>query len=322
MFLTDDSTAVSALPTPAAAGTPGYFSDGNPTTGTPATILRADFMNMLQGELNNVVVAGGLTPSKTTYNQVLTSINTLIANAKKSVVGSMRNGRCVISTASASAVFTADEIIVQTSLSGASYQLSSFNKTINLATTGAGGMDTGSAPASGFVSLYAIYNPTTGASSILAVSTTSTLSPEIYGGSSMPTGYTASALIGVRATNSSSQFSVSSQFDRIVTFAPIQAFTINNGVSASISGSISLVGILPVNAFTCFGNLRMTSLGSATNYGFGVSGVNNVGLSGLANYANASFADLFLATPQTLQYGVGTGSSSVNVSLDINGYRF
>ena len=322
MFLTDDSTAVSALPTPAAAGTPGYFSDGNPTTGTPATILRADFMNMLQGELNNVVVAGGLTPSKTTYNQVLTSINTLIANAKKSVVGSMRNGRCVISTASASAVFTADEIIVQTSLSGASYQLSSFNKTINLATTGAGGMDTGSAPASGFVSLYAIYNPTTGASSILAVSTTSTLSPEIYGGSSLPTDYTASALIGVRATNSSSQFSVSSQFDRTVAFAAKQAFSANNDVYVSVTGSISLVGTLPLNAYACFGNIRMASLGSSTNYGMSVGGVNSIGLSGLANYANTSFTDLYLATPQTLTYGIGTGSSGVNMSLDINGSRF
>ncbi len=79
MFKIDNSTAATALPTPAAAGTPGYFTGGNPGSGVAATILDADFMNMLQEELNNVVTGAGLTPSKTTYNQVATALNTLYA---------------------------------------------------------------------------------------------------------------------------------------------------------------------------------------------------------------------------------------------------
>ncbi|MFM0160682.1 gp53-like domain-containing protein [Paraburkholderia sediminicola] len=79
MFQTDQSTAASSLPTPAAAATPGFFTGGNPASGTPATILDADFMNMVMMELVNVVVAGGLTPSKTTYDQVLGALRALFA---------------------------------------------------------------------------------------------------------------------------------------------------------------------------------------------------------------------------------------------------
>jgi len=74
MFSIDEPTAASSLPAPAAAGTEGYFTNGNPASGVPATILDADWLNMVQQELLNIVEAGGLTPSKTTYNQVLEAI--------------------------------------------------------------------------------------------------------------------------------------------------------------------------------------------------------------------------------------------------------
>ncbi len=51
MFRTDQATAVTALPVPAAVGTPGYFTGGNPATGQAATILDADWLNMVQEEL-------------------------------------------------------------------------------------------------------------------------------------------------------------------------------------------------------------------------------------------------------------------------------
>lgn len=78
MFQTDQSTAAASLPTPAAAGTPGYFTNGNPGTGVAATILDADFMNMVMLELTNIVTAGGLTPSKTTYTQVRDAVKAMV----------------------------------------------------------------------------------------------------------------------------------------------------------------------------------------------------------------------------------------------------
>jgi hypothetical protein len=80
MFRIDDATASPTLPVPEAASTEGYWTEGNPATGTPATIERASWFNMIQEELRAIVVAGGLTPSKTIYNQVLSAIRRIGQN--------------------------------------------------------------------------------------------------------------------------------------------------------------------------------------------------------------------------------------------------
>lgn len=77
MFQIDQPSAAAALPKPASAGKPGFFTDGNPASGVEATIVDADFLNMIMLELLNVVTEGGLTPSKTQYNQVLIAIRRL-----------------------------------------------------------------------------------------------------------------------------------------------------------------------------------------------------------------------------------------------------
>lgn len=82
MWRIDVPSAVSVMPTPASAGATGFFFGGNPASSTPATIADPDWFNRVQEELMSVVVAGGVTPSKTAYNQMLTAIQALItANA-------------------------------------------------------------------------------------------------------------------------------------------------------------------------------------------------------------------------------------------------
>lgn len=81
MFRNDDATAAVAIPTPTTPGTPGYFTGGNPATATPATIVTEDWLNSVQEELMSILAAGGQTPSKTTYNQVLTAIQALITSS-------------------------------------------------------------------------------------------------------------------------------------------------------------------------------------------------------------------------------------------------
>lgn len=66
----DVPSAAAVAPTPPAAGTEGFFTNGNPATGTPATEVPDWFLNMVQEELRAVVVAGGLTPSKTVWTQL------------------------------------------------------------------------------------------------------------------------------------------------------------------------------------------------------------------------------------------------------------
>jgi len=78
MYQIDDSTAVATLPTPAAPGTSGYFTDGDVALQIPPTVLPADYMNSMMLEGLSVLAAAGIAPSKTQYNQLLLSIETLI----------------------------------------------------------------------------------------------------------------------------------------------------------------------------------------------------------------------------------------------------
>ncbi|EOU3128503.1 TPA: hypothetical protein ACLH5A_004271, partial [Yersinia enterocolitica] len=230
----------------------GEFTDGNVAGGVPPTILPAEWFNTIQRELINLLAAANIEPDSDDFNQVATAVSKLITDGGflktvnnlseiktagaaavtatlanlslgdvahlpqlTGVVGTSRNAKMSVTAASSTATFTADELIVQTALGGLQYKLSSFSKTINLATTGAGGMDTGTVPANGFVALYAIYNPTTQISALLAVNASSVVAPEVYGGSNIPAGYTASALVSVLPTSSSQLAPVIQQGRRV-----------------------------------------------------------------------------------------------------------
>ena len=78
MHRIDSSGALASLPAPASPGaTAGYFTGGNPGLGQAATIVSADWLNAVQEELLAVMTAAGVAPSKTTRNQLLTSLEGL-----------------------------------------------------------------------------------------------------------------------------------------------------------------------------------------------------------------------------------------------------
>jgi hypothetical protein len=81
MFRIDAPTAVASRPAPAAAGTPGWFTGGDPTIPQAATTVTADWANMIQAEAEAVVIDGGLTPSKTTFTQLRDAIRAMISAA-------------------------------------------------------------------------------------------------------------------------------------------------------------------------------------------------------------------------------------------------
>ncbi|EOU3147233.1 hypothetical protein AB8884_10515 [Yersinia enterocolitica] len=259
------------------------FTRGNPQTGVPATALDDDYFDAVQEELAGVVEAAGMTLKKTDRAQVLAAIKLLIGSETNTkylkvasnlaeikaagaaavsaaltnlglsdaahlsqltgVIGTSRNAKMSVTAASSTATFTADELIVQTALGGLQYKLSSFNKTINLATTGAGGMDTGTVPANGFVALYAIYNPGTQISALLAVNASSVVAPEVYGGSNMPAGYTASALVSVLPTSASQLAPIIQQGRRV----SIVGASILSGSGAPSSLATLTVSAVPLN---------------------------------------------------------------------------
>jgi hypothetical protein len=173
-------------------------------------------------------------------------------------VGLASNVSATIPSASVSVSFTATEIIAKTAIGGTSYALASLSGTLNISGTGVNGLDTGSAPANGYVAIYAIYNPTTGVSALLGRSVGSAVAADVYGGANMPAGYTASALLTVLATNGSGQFKVCAVRGRHVSIPQVQIFT-TQSIQAAPGTSISLAAYVPGNAKRIDGNLTISS---------------------------------------------------------------
>ncbi len=82
MHKIDGPTAAIVAPTPMPGNGPGgYFSDGNPETSTPATIVDADWANAVQGELTNVIETAGMPLDKARHTQLLEALNLLFVPA-------------------------------------------------------------------------------------------------------------------------------------------------------------------------------------------------------------------------------------------------
>jgi hypothetical protein len=321
MFRIDDPSAATSLPTPEAAGTEGYWTEGNPASGTPATLERASWFNMIQEELCSLLAAAGITRSKTTYNQVNAALQKMYAP----VIGTVRNLKGLVTAANSSQTFTAEEIVVGAALGGQKYVLASFSKVINLAAAvGAGGMDVGTAPASGFVAVYAIYNPTTGVANTLATNATSAVQPSVYGGINMPSGYTASALISVWPTNVSGQFAVGTQIDRSFGFGG--ANPLSTATPATLTNVSSTV--FPLNARSISGFLQIGSTAASavalTVYPMNIAAAGQTNTANLA--AGTSYAVPFnrlpVVTPQNFFYTATSSAGTPGFTVSVNSYEF
>ena len=334
----------------------GKFVDESPLIGTPGSLIPAQWGNAVSDEILNVITAAGIVPDELLNTQLATAISLIIGttrplatqaeaeagtdNAKTmtaqrtqqaiskraAIVGSIRNLRISVAAASAAATVTADEIFVKAALGGAAWLVTSFNKNINLTTPGAGGMDTGAAPVSGFVAVYAIYNPTTGASALLATNATGSVQPEIYGGANMPAGYLASALVTVWPTNASGQFVVAYQEDRQISFIFAVAATTVVGIGSPTA--INVATLIPRNAKSCSGWALVATNGSSyANVNISASS-NTIGLQQIAGPSNGgagtssgSFSRVPIITMQTIYWSTtATGGTFTSASVYISGY--
>jgi hypothetical protein len=223
-----------------------------------------------------------------------------------------------LTSAGTSVAFTADEIGVANGLGASGTTLASYSQTLNVSTTGAGGMDIGSAPASGFVSIYAIYNPTTQTQSILG---TTASSGTVYNGAHMPAGYTMSSLISVWKTNGSSQLVAAYQIDRQYFYAVnVQVLTTS---SATTPTSISMTAAIPLAARTftaLFSIIETGSVGASSDGFFGpIAGVLPlVCVAAVSGGQLNTFATLPVGPSQTSFYKVG--QASVEASVTVTGY--
>ncbi len=74
MLRIDHTTAVAALPPPEPAGTPGYFTKGNPAGGLLATRVKYDWLNGIQEEICGAIEGSGLVLDKEDNGQLLAAI--------------------------------------------------------------------------------------------------------------------------------------------------------------------------------------------------------------------------------------------------------
>jgi hypothetical protein len=238
-------------------------------------------------------------------------------------VGQTTNLKMSVTTASATASITAESVVVSTALGGVPYKLTNVSKPINLSTIGAGGMDVGTAPASGFVSIYLIYNPTTQASALLACNQT-TSSGTLYSGANMPSGYTASALVGAWPTNASSLFPVGFQVGRQINIALtlLNSSTANQtdtlvGISSIVpTAARSISGIMQVGS-SAQSNCRMSLSGAVGSIGMRSVG----GVVIAAGNHQASYSDLDLITATTIYYTASTDTGALSSSAWVTSYK-
>ncbi|EPS1221708.1 hypothetical protein ACVBR5_000939 [Burkholderia cenocepacia] len=315
----------------ATQGADFIWSNGNVQ---PVTLQVGDSLLLVARGSTEWDVAGGTAAIQFTQargvtaaqfdNSTRLATTAFVQRATGGVVGAVRNAFMSVGSASASATFTADEIAVETALGGAAFRIANFNATINLATTGAGGMDTGSAPASGFVALYAIYNPTTQTATLLARNATAGKVSEVYSGSYMPSGYTASALVSVWPTNASGQFIIGTQVDRAVAIGGSVALSTTTVVSTLTSLSIS--SIVPPNARRISGYAQPGNAGAAgvvISVAATSTGMKPLSVGGyVSNNQTQGYFDIPLLVQQTMYYSTSSTSGSPNFSIVVSEYIF
>lgn len=241
---------------------------------------------------------------------------------KYGVVGAVRTLRASLAAAGASITFTADEILVKAAFgSGAATTLlSGFNKVLNISTVGAGGMDVGAATASSFVAIYAIYNPTTGVSALLA-RTAAVLRSEIYDGANMPAGYTQSALLSVWQTSAGALLNPGYQTDRRLSFVGIN---VNSTSTAAASPTpFSVATAVPANAKRCRGYAGYQSTVTTSSVALALGGSNLMFdvISGQTFGSGSISYDIQMPTPQQLHYQASIGSGSFGANVFVGGYE-
>lgn len=299
----------------------GLFTEGSPAGGVPATVVTDDWMNDVQENLIALLTAAGITPTKGRAADVMDSIRTLTG----SIVGSVRKLSANCATASASLQFIADEVILESALGGQSYKIAAFNKILNLASVGLNGMDAGTAPASGWVAVYAIYNPTTKVYGLLASNATSAKQSEVYSGSNMPAGFTASCLLSVVPTNASSQFDLMTVRDREVHVLSTYIYT-----TQSIVTRLAITAMnVPLNAVMVSGTIE-ASCTAASRVGTLVSD-GDVGLAGLKSViadvtaggnAVAPYQDVAVGPSKTIALTTSiNGSGTATYRVAVSGYK-
>lgn len=298
------------------------FTDGDPVGGVQSTVVLAGWLNDVQETIISVLTAASITPIKGDYSQLLEAIRSVSGG----VVGTHRKLHMSITAASATATITADELVLKSALGGRARILNAFSQSINLATTGIGGMLTGSAPVSGYVAIYGAVKDD-GTRGAFAVNATSAAAPDVA--ASSPTGYTMTALLAVVATDGSGLMKPIEVSGRYHWISPVQIYT-----SATQQATLTLrdaSAALPFNAKIADVSTIVSSSASAVSLTSTIAGsgaaagglgqkINSVTSAAAGAGLQSQFPNIPIITPQNIYYSVSLGSGTLSFSISISGY--
>jgi len=153
-----------------------------------------------------------------------------------------------------------------------------------------------------------------------------TFQPNVYGSGSMPSGYTASALVGVWQTNASRQFAIGYQVDRTIYIA--NTTVLASSTVQSTPTSLSIASVIPANARSVSGSLQTVSTASANLALIIYGNAALVGQQGISSSEGATspmsigFRDLPITTSQTMYYTASCNAGTPTFSIAVSSYQF
>lgn len=210
------------------------------------------------------------------------------------VRGASTNLRASTTGLSTSVAITADEFYVK-GASGAGTVLQAVNVTVNLATSGAGGLDTGTLEGSAWYFHHIIYNPVAG--TVAGIASLSATAP------TLPAGFTQYGRVGAVRTQVGSPFNLLSYFQvgKWSSYKPVAGTNLTS-FPAVTSGSATLNTISLANFVPSTAIRAQLAAGSTNAYvGFAPAG---------SFSSNPGAAYLSVATPNGFPFVGGYNASS------------
>lgn len=306
----------------------GRFVNEDPIAGRAGSLIPAEWGNAITDEILAVIALADMQPNEQNNAQLVEAIGRIAYDhglaSQVSFPGASSGVRMSLSAASSTASLSAAHIVLGASSAGRLHRVSDFNRSLNLGITGAGGIDTGSAPANGYVAIYAILDPATGATALLATNTTGAMAPEVYGGTNMPADYTASALVSVWPTNAARQLTVGIQQGRQISIEV--KGVLSSAAQVPAATPLLIAGAVPPNAKTVSGYCALSSsvagAGSLSVLSSATVGSQLFGpqMSTPAVAYSAPFNGLQLMTTQTIYYTATTSAGVMNAYIGISSY--
>lgn len=239
-----------------------------------------------------------------------------------SVSGEVRNLAASLAAAGNAVTVTAEEIIVAESIGGVGYKAANFSQVLDVSTTGAGGMDTGASPVSGYVAIYASYKAD-GTEGIFAQDCTAISPNTVYGGANIPSGCVATALLAIWPTDGSGLLVPGILQGRMFHRVPASTSLTADGAAHSVDisakvpkGAKSFSGYLSLAkaaATSTSGNVAPASGGTSVP---GYKAFELDGASGTLELISP-FADMPILTAQT----TFVSATATTATLYINGYK-